>query len=513
MTDEVGLEYQLTEIVSQLLSGRSVCTTASTAQSLLARHPLVAPLIFADAGGVKVLPPSLRGNALSDGERGTVLGGWSAADDLHLTFDSVLARCDVNLTTRSAMASVLRQCDERRTGGAREEALERADNLDRSVEHWLRQRLWSINRAPELVAHDDRHVAAVEQLAAALVEPFWVHRVGPIDFLPIELEWLGVAAWLHDWGHVGGAVVPWVHGGVDGIVATSRDVRILHGLISQHLMGPLWRGMHGLDPVIAGPAAVLCGHHQSWTSFGTDQPGRRDKGDPRPDPLELLADLRVKPVTLERDFEKLTGLPKYVDLDRFRVLVAILRVADGVDVGRHRVPDIGRGRAGFLARCLHQEAMRTASVLQFMADRQPHAKDGIEIARTVALEALQGGRGEPLDHVSPIADVDIPEITELRKYRDFVLEQGDHFDKHQLVDGVRFEHTGRQFDVVITPSESTPKAVTKAVNAVASDLQRELRKSGVGKVLGWSGISFGQARTPRSFAPPVAIDIETTVPG
>lgn len=432
---------------------------------------------------------------------------WSAgfgAAELRAVFDAVVARSDSAYVPTSAVASILR----RPAPGMRAEVVERglgtAASLDGLVAHWLRQRLWSLNRAPELVAHDERHVAAVEGLIAVLVEPFWTRRLGPPAFLPEELGWLSVAAWLHDWGHVGGMVAPWRIGGADAIVGSSRDVRVLHGLISQHLLGPAWVGMHGVEPSMAGPAAVLCGHHQSWTSFGRERPAvaAAAADDSKPDPVALLAELGVKPVTLEEDIGALEELPPFVGLARFRLLVALLRVADGADVGRHRVPDIGAGRNGFLARCIHQEAMRTAEVLRFVSDHDPRAQAGIEIAHMVALEALQAGRGDPEVLVTPIETAGIPEIEELVRYRAFVHEQGKHFDKHQLVDSVSFAFVDGAFDVIVVPSEDAQKLAEKAVDEVAKDVRCELDKAGVGAVLADNGIRFRKARTPRPFARP-----------
>lgn len=488
-----------TAVISELLAGRRAPIDLATSERLINRHPMASRLLVSDGHGTAMMPPPLRVGPGCDDRDGA---RWSTDEELHALFDALMARSEGGFPARSTIAVILRDA----VPDWATEARLRADKLDWLVSHWLRQRLWSLNRAPELIAHDERHVAAVESLIAALVEPFWTEAAWP-HFLPIELEWLSVAAWLHDWGHVGGAVAPWEIGGVDGIVGSSRDVRVLHGLISQHLLGQQWFGMHGVDEATAGPAGVLCGHHQSWTSFGTERPQKRKDRDTKPDPVALLDELGLQPVTLEEDVARLEGLPPFVDLSRFRLLVALVRVADGADVGRHRVPDIGAGRNGFLARCIHQEAMRTADVLRFVAEHEPSVQRGVEIAHMVALEARRGGRGESLDSVTPIAATDIPEIEELRRYRDFVLEQGEHFDKHQLVDAVRFEFVDDHFDVVVVPSDVSGSTAQTAVDAVADDVRRELDHHGVRPLLERNGIRFGRARTPRSYAPAAERDL------
>lgn len=486
-------------VIANVVNGRASSVSATTLHTLLAHEPRLASLLRpADR------PDGWWIDAPTGAVGGIAFSGTVHADVVRALPDlrSVIARHDPALGRRSSMARLLRRADLRADLDS-SDAQMRADRLDHLVDFWLRQRLWSLNLAPELVAHDERHVAAVEDLLTGLVEPFLVKREN-LRLSPLEAEWLAVAAWLHDWGHVGGPVTPFRHGGSYPVVSGSREVRLLHGLISQRLMGEHWRGIHGLPSDIAGPAAVLCGHHQSWTSFGEEIP--QDAGDPSGDvagPVRLMADLDVRPLSLMEDVAACRDrVPDYAGLRRFKLLVGLLRVADGADVGRHRVADVGPGRHGFLARCLHWEALRTASALATRPQGSTPDRVGVEIAMGVAIEALQAASAEDFAHrIGDIVDHGIDEIAGLSRYARFVQAQEAHFRKHQLVEATRFERVGGYFDVVVVPA-LTPDGETRperAVDAVANDVRRELEKADVGKVLDEFGVRFRRARTADTY--------------
>ena len=145
----------------------------------------------------------------------------------------------------------------------------RADQIDESVKHWHEQRLWANNLAPELAAHDERHAAEVERLAAELLYGWDPTKQGAFE--PHHLHWLSIAAWLHDWGHMGGVVTDLTDTSESNpprYFTNSAEVRALHGRISQQWLSEIWEPIHKVDKAVAGPAGLLCAHHQRWTDSG-----------------------------------------------------------------------------------------------------------------------------------------------------------------------------------------------------------------------------------------------------
>lgn len=324
-----------------------------------------------------------------------------------------------------------------------------AAELRRLVNHWLDQRLWSLNLVPELVVHDDRHVARVDRLVRHLAQA--VPSVnGPttdgMSLSPRDLMLLSCAAWLHDWGHVG---VP-----LNGQFADHpADVRHLHGLLSQALLAPEYSAMHGLrDATTARCVGVLCAHHQGWTSFGKDKPNKK---------VSIAAEfgtVDVHPPTLAAEAEDVGG-----SLAQFQLLVALLRVADAADVGQHRVPDIS-ARDGFLRSCLQRQAERLAATLR--ATGRP----GVETAEKFSLRPDKQELFWALEQLAP----DQPLVERFVRYVGFVSQQAEHYRLHSMVRGVGFAVSGGAFQALVTAAEGVDPDV--AADQVSKFINVELRR-------------------------------------
>ena len=474
-------------------------------------------------------------------------------NELDIIFESVLSRRR-GVSRRSAVSNLLRKrIAELDTEMIRKPSKNHskyrihldalADELDGCVAHWLDQHLWSLNLAPELVAHDERHVSAVETLLTDLVWPFWLTRSNasnPYRFRPEELIWLSIAAWMHDWGHVGGPIM-----GADELkelqkgrspgdgrqdakfyLSESFDVRYLHGLISQQLLTPTWRGMHHLDPQWALPAGVLCAHHQGFTSLGQEPANLGDREEVK----ALISEIggnpeRLIPSLWDQFFrlddagnDELKDLLKNYSFGRFQVLVALLRVADAADVGWHRASDNGIGRNAFLARCLFRAALMWSDD-QAKGDEDKRTDQGknadslrlirtlyVRYAEMVASEKHELGGGEEGNYFDTVLSVvrdslpSVPVVEKLDKYREFLETQIEHFALHSRVHCVRF--VGKQssetahwvFDAVVYPSAA--EYVDDALKDVSRLIRRELRKGGARKILLDRGFAFGKTRLP-----------------
>lgn len=228
------------------------------------------------------------------------------------------ARTRPSIVPYAAMADLLRRRGHRQD----------ADKLEGLVQHWVDQRLWSLNCVPELVAHDDRHVERVDHLATQLAAPLLDNRsVDPLT--PDDLLALSASAWLHDWGHVGGCLP-----GSNTHIEEPREVRRLHGLLTDGLLtSPFYEHMHGLDHDTAVVVGALCAHHQSWTSFGGGQ-------DMDSESAALFMEITEdRPESFRDAISRCLPAHSASTYRRYQGLLALLRVADAADVGAHRVPD------------------------------------------------------------------------------------------------------------------------------------------------------------------------------
>ena len=437
--------------------------------------------------------------------------------------DSTSRKNDTRPDTDSTFARLLYDMKSKK---AKAEAGQLGDQLTKWVRGWHVQRLWSINLAPELVAHDELHAGSVERLLGHLI--YAGYRANGKDyqhaFSPTELVVLSVAAWLHDWGHIGGPIPKPRIDETGRFDKAYREkffnhpvfVRELHGLISQELLSRHWTGMHGInDSKIYWPASILCGHHQSWTSFSNhrevafkDRDGMIERAAYR---SELSAQLyegsrEYSAPSLHSDVEWMkeglsTELGKIGTqmnrncFARMQFFLALLRVADAADIGLHRVPDRGDQRWSFLGRCLYREALIVHESLvrkRFQRESSPHEADeadlDYEISRVDRIVAGARSLGSGTDEQAWLEVVrsfdkteGLAEVDHLRKYSQFLRDQGVYYNKHSRVEwqGVEFKvrpyDTGPVLAAFVNPSKSRQDPDgQKAVTTVYNDMRREL---------------------------------------
>lgn len=253
---------------------------------------------------------------------------------------------------------------------------EDAQRLRAATQYWIQQRLWDANFVPEMVLHNEAHSAAVDRNLAFLCEPLLaLEKDRPID--EVDLLVLALAAWLHDWGHAS------VRAKQEDLVTNPIDVRNYHGLFtaalltgkgtvdSRHEVDKRFAGVGLLRHVypvgrdwLAKDVALLCMHHQGWTSCSAYTPVPKPPEEPALKILELHGEGIVSVKSFEEDhaaylvgrgtayfasrgFTSPTDVAaghtdetgKAKDLARAYLRLALLRVADAVDVGVHRVPD------------------------------------------------------------------------------------------------------------------------------------------------------------------------------
>lgn len=290
---------------------------------------------------------------------------------------------------------------------------ERAGKLRSLVRRWIRNRLWSVNQVPEMVAHNDDHAVAVDRNVAflcefitkraddVLVDEKGVPRTGLSGLAALrsgegdegawlstrDLYLLAVAAWLHDWGHESMSF------GDVGFVKDPISVRRFHGFMSSQLIGSSMReDAHGLAPTAKESSrrreeqadrqevALLCAHHQGSSSCGPlsaeDLPqiiGPHPLG--KSYTVEALSSFDEHVKTKLEEVDKSADYVK-PSLERLKVLLAILRVADAADVGAHRTPDFD-----------YQEGHRnsiTDSLFQLRAPMEASDKDVLAWVREMA---------------------------------------------------------------------------------------------------------------------------------
>jgi|GEM_PF-6399723 len=215
----------------------------------------------------------------------------------------------------SACAELLRQWDR----------ADLASRLAQLIEHWTRQQLWRTNLANEMVLHNEVHSQAVDRHIASIAE-----AIGWRDeFTAEELYLLALTAWLHDWGHAaGGSAKP-------GPVQP-QQVRKLHGLLTQRRLGSiLHRDQHRLPPKERAWVGLLSAHHQSSTSCGHEIPAEHLVSTAERFGLEAKS-FRAELAELDEEVRMRDAEPS-VELSA-ELMLAVIRLADGADIGRHRAP-------------------------------------------------------------------------------------------------------------------------------------------------------------------------------
>lgn len=228
---------------------------------------------------------------------------------------------------------------------------ELAAQLRALIDRWLRHRIWDVNRVHEMVLHDEAHSAGVDRNVASLCEPLLDADRPPITTWDVFV--LALCAWLHDWGHASATV--------DGGMPTDPvEVRQYHGLLTAQRLAEQPE-QHGISddlvpaedrtetPKLVSEVALLCSHHQGWTSCSALPPtdtfrplrdfsviGGRKFADDKAKKADLLGVHRSFDVDFERRLGK--SATRGRDLGHLAKLLALLRLADAADIGVHRVP-------------------------------------------------------------------------------------------------------------------------------------------------------------------------------
>lgn len=237
----------------------------------------------------------------------------------------------------SACAELLRRHGEHRL----------ADDLRRLIDHWVRHRIWSVNYVSEMVLHDETHSAAVDRNVASLCEELLA--AGRLD--PWDVFVLALCAWLHDWGHASARMDP-------EIPTDPVEVRSYHGYLTavrllqepaQHAITddlvPAGLRPEGTEYGLVDEVALLCSHHQGWTSCSDLGSEATDEFRPLPafsvfGGASAETDRQDARMSFHADFGRRFGDRRgNDDYARLQRLLAILRLADASDVGAHRVPD------------------------------------------------------------------------------------------------------------------------------------------------------------------------------
>lgn len=283
----------------------------------------------------------------------------------------------------------------------------RARKLRELVQMWVRNRLWSVNQVPEMVAHNEDHAVAVDRNVSFLCEFITDRYAEPSEddkevpgrqfmqeatlrkgedgrwLSTRDVYLLAVAAWLHDWGHASLALDD------DGYVTDPVTVRNYHGYMSFRLIKDDERSSaHGLGPspdmkprdryverADRAEVALLCAHHQGNSSCGTkgaDQPRTSLKELTAQKAHTSFADRVQMELGEIHDGKQLVK----ASLERLGVLLALLRVADAADMGAHRTPDFD-----------YQEGGRTAitdSLFQLRAPMETSLKRELDWVKEMA---------------------------------------------------------------------------------------------------------------------------------
>jgi len=381
-----------------------------------------------------------------------------------LTADSAIPQREFRTLTRrestgvvpTTLLRVLLESDAVMLSGGHESAcadlLERAgypnhaSSLRGLVDHWVHQRLWRVNYVPEMVLHNSIHSAAVDRNVASLCEPFLrtrtqeVHSDCTQPLTEQDVMILAVAAWLHDWGQA--SVTYAGRFAVDPV-----DVRNYHGAFTARLLQGTYSGIHRVDTVgrklgidkLMEHVGLLSRHHQGWTSCNAENPPPNRFKPPR-DQERLLVSQPIGwedkehtgPIVRAYDsdfyhleghqFEPRDGGLYHEQRQRLRKahwLLAVIRLADALDIGIHRIPNYSTQHhdrlqvlEDYLDRCAERTGLIAggASVALFMNGINPVEKlrNGFNKVR------VTGGR--------------LGDVTEEKLTQDFSDQIGEEFE-------------------------------------------------------------------------------------
>jgi len=389
-----------------------------------------------------------------------------------------------------------------------------ASRLAWLIEHWHRNRIWRTNLAPEMVLHDEVHSQAVDRHVASIVEPMLAART----FTAEEVYHLALAAWLHDWGHASGGTV--------GLAPVApKDVRDLHGILTaRRVKVEELQNHHELDEVEAKWVAVLSAHHQGWTSSDDEMPAT-SRG------AELFG---LWALPFKSDFENAfatRGVALAQAFERAQAMLAVLRVADGADVGKHRVPhrlglmgsNVDEWSSSFniwysTMRALDSKNLPLSEAFVTLFDSRTvtsilnPATSPDEILRVVKDFPLKKAACLANLEPSPFAPIWSDTVDGALAYLLQLRKQEDYFASHDLIASVHLVPRKLEGGIEIVPyiRPAAGAAPEKALMIVDKDVQKELwgdagvseaeqnheaaRRAGLRAALKQRGVTFGKPR-------------------
>jgi len=285
---------------------------------------------------------------------------------------------------------------------------EDAADLRKLVAYWIRTNPWGQNYVPEMVGHGQAHAAAVDRNVAQLCRPFLIpfgkQATGQQFLDNRDVLELAAAAWLHDWGH--GSALNDVK---NPIYVTPSEARNWHGPLTRERMNSKEQGGIAFPPEPSfrfggrpSLVALLSAHHQGWTCLA-DIADEKEKPKPFPDDAPGLLSSHTVECDLVRSLSNSSAHPDHlipkacpkdiISVDQQECLrvtrkkVALLRLADAVDVGIHRAPDFEtqQPRAHWIA----EEFARSRSMAASLT--RGHRNNLVQQISAVMTEAI----GEP----------------------------------------------------------------------------------------------------------------------
>ena len=396
----------------------------------------------------------------------------------------------------------------------------RADQLNESVRHWHELRIWSNNLAPELVGHDEMHAKSVERLAVELLRDCWDPTVRK-GFAPIHLQWLSVAAWLHDWGHVGGVISEWDKGKDNKrkqhYFTSPFEVRAVHGLLSQEWLGETWTELHKLDKEIYLPAGLLCAHHQRWTQFAYGRSTDRSESNLYDGSSALsygeriLRDKAIEVWPLRDAWDEIlrkssvwqtiadhsepgnsAGKPEEAsptalsaEFEKFYVLLLILRIADAADYGQHRTPMDIDSRRQLWASYIHRQSLTHSGFPEDDPDSLTRMLNAVRSSEQTYLKQLKEKLEERLSELSGKNKSEAGYWAHMKDYVELIANQEQYYNSHNAVAilGVTFETelAHDHWDIIarVQPSDSKPNRTVRqqAANRVGEAIKAEWRQA------------------------------------
>jgi len=316
---------------------------------------------------------------------------------------------------------------------------------------WIIHR-WSFSKVPEMVLHDWKHVEHVYRIAGTLAG-----LLNPAErpFSPAELYCLAAAALLHDIGLSGGTARD-----TSGNTAPFRDyrnVRKVHSLIAYHFLSQDQRSADLLPDLCRVPVALLCLYHASLAPLnGGTNPVDLNAGD-----LSFHFDIGA---LQEKANITISKAPMEV---RLKMLAAILRLADALDVDTDRAGD--KVHLQVVQDHIAQEVGCGLDRLSRMG--QPPSPALAERLRGFWQEADPQGLSQ---EISGIATGE-PSAKEWLAYLGYLCAQPAHFRKHccfQEVDIALRDHEGTRFLIARYPA--APGCGAEVVKASLDLLEQDL---------------------------------------